>query len=107
MEMDTYRYHGHCPTLASPPQPRRGRASAPRAPSSARRHLLDGELATADELKAIDADVKKEVAAAVEAAKAASEPTEELHKDIYTHQSADFFIRGLITASVGSYGVTR
>ena len=35
-------------------------------------------------------------------------PPEELYKDIYTDQSADFFIRGSdFTASVGSYGVTR
>ena len=49
------------------------------------------------------------MAAAVEDAKAASEPPpEELYKDIYTDQSADFFIRGSdFTASVGSYGVTR
>ena len=113
MEMDTYRYHGH--SMSDPGITYRNRdevagVRAARDPvERAKRYLLDGELATADELKAIDADVKKEVAAAVEAAKAASEPPpEELYKDIYTDQSADFFIRGSdLTASVGSYGVTR
>ena len=113
MEMDTYRYHGH--SMSDPGITYRNRdevagVRAARDPvERAKRYLLDGELATADELKAIDADVKKEVAAAVEAAKAASEPPpEELYKDIYTDQSADFFIRGSdFTASVGSYGVAR
>ena len=37
--------------------------------------------------------------------KTAEPPPEELYKDIYTDQSADFFIRGSdFTASVGSYG---
>ena len=113
MEMDTYRYHGH--SMSDPGITYRNRdevagVRAARDPvEQVPLRALDGELATADELKAIDADVKKEVAAAVEAAKAASEPPpEELYKDIYTDQSADFFIRGSdFTASVGSYGVTR
>ena len=67
------------------------------------------EFATEAELKAIDAEVKKEVNAAVDAAKAAPiPPMSDLYTDIYTDQSPQFFMRGCdLSVSSGTYGTTR
>jgi pyruvate dehydrogenase E1 component alpha subunit len=113
MEMDTYRYHGH--SMSDPGITYRAREEVAgvrkaRDPAErAKRYLLDLELATAAEIKAVEVDARAEVEAAVEAAKAAPfPPREELFKDIYTDQSESFFIRGSdFTLSHGTYGVTK
>jgi len=75
----------------------------------AKRYLLDLELATAAEIKAIEAEVRAEVEAAVEGAKAAPQPPRDiLFEEIYTDQSKDFFIRGCdMTVNHGTYGITK
>jgi len=113
MEMDTYRYHGH--SMSDPGITYRNREEvagvrAARDPvERAKRYLLDTELATAADLKAIETEVKAEVVAAVETAKSAPEPDAgAMFTDIYTDQSSSFFIRGSdFTASSGVYGSTK
>ena len=74
MEMDTYRYHGH--SMSDPGITYRNRdevagVRAARDPiARIKKYVLELEFATEAELKAIDAEVKKEVNAAVDAAKA-------------------------------------
>lgn len=82
MEMDTYRYHGH--SMSDPGSTYRTRDEV----SNIRQHrdpiervrklLLDNGLAEVAELKAIEKAAKKEVDAAIEAAKAADFPGEEV-----------------------------
>jgi len=111
--MDTYRYHGH--SMSDPGITYRNREEvagvrAARDPvERAKRYLLDTELATAADLKAIETEVKAEVVAAVETAKSAPEPDAgAMFTDIYTDQSSSFFIRGSdFTASSGVYGSTK
>jgi len=113
MEMDTYRYHGH--SMSDPGITYRNRDEVAgvrktRDPvERAKRYLLDLELADAAEIKAIEAEVRQEVEAAVEGAKAAAEPERALlFEDIYTDQSKEFFIRACdSTVNHGSYGVTK
>lgn len=113
MEMDTYRYHGH--SMSDPGITYRNRdevagVRAARDPvDRAKRYLIDNELATAAEIKAIDVKVRKEVEAAVEMAKSAPyPPREELFRDIYTDQSSEFFIRACdTTVNHGVYGTTK
>jgi len=113
MEMDTYRYHGH--SMSDPGITYRNRDEVAgvrktRDPvERAKRYLLDLELADAAEIKAIEAEVRQEVEAAVEGAKAAAEPDRALlFEDIYTDQSKDFFIRACdTTVNHGTYGVTK
>jgi len=110
LEMDTYRYHGH--SMSDPGITYRNRdevagVRAARDPvARIKKYLLDLEFATEPEIKTIDAAVKKEVEAAVAAAKAAPEPAmSALYEDIYTDQSKDFFMRGCdMSASHGVYG---
>ena len=110
MEMDTYRYHGH--SMSDPGITYRNRdevagVRAARDPvARIKKYLLDLEFATEQEIKTIDMAVKKEVEAAVAAAKAAPEPPmTALYEDIYTDQSKDFFMRGCdMGASNGVYG---
>jgi pyruvate dehydrogenase E1 component alpha subunit len=113
LEMDTYRYHGH--SMSDPGITYRNRdevagVRAARDPiQRIKKYLLELEMATEAELKAIDAAVKKEVDAAVEAAKAAAlPPMSDLYTDIYTDQSAEFFMRGCdLSVSHGVYGTTK
>jgi len=98
MEMDTYRYHGH--SMSDPGITYRNRDEVAgvrktRDPvERAKRYLLDLEFATAAELKEIEATCRAEVEAAVEGAKVAAEPERALlFQDIYTDQSAEFYIR--------------
>jgi len=113
IEMDTYRYHGH--SMSDPGVTYRNRdevagVRATRDPvERIKRYILETELGTAAEIKQIEADVKKEVNEAVEAAKALPQPDPaELWTDIYTDQSANFFMRGSdFSVSKGVYGVTK
>ena len=113
MEMDTYRYHGH--SMSDPGITYRNRdevASVRKARDPverAKRYLLDLELSTAAELKEVEVAARKEVDAAVEAAKAAPQPPpHEMYEDIYCDQTKDFFMRGCdFTASRGVYGTTK
>ena len=59
--------------------------------------------------KAIEAEARAEVEAAVEGAKAAAAPELGLlYEDIYSDQSANFFMRGCdMTVSHGVYGTTK
>merc|ERR1719327_746298 len=99
VEMDTYRYHGHSMSDPGITYRNRDEVSAVRTTRDpverCKRYLLETELATAAEIKEVDAAVKAEVTAAVEAAKATPFPEPaELWTDIYTDQSSNFFIRG-------------
>jgi len=113
MEMDTYRYHGH--SMSDPGITYRNREEvagvrAARDPvERAKRYLLENELASATDLKAIDAEVKPEVPARVEVAKSAEHPAfDSMYEDIYTDQTPAFFMRGCdLTVSRGTYGATR
>mmetsp|Transcript_45443 Transcript_45443/g.146291 ORF Transcript_45443/g.146291 Transcript_45443/m.146291 type:complete len:440 (+) Transcript_45443:57-1376(+) len=113
MEMDTYRYHGH--SMSDPGITYRNRdevsqVRAARDPvDRAKRYCIDTELVTEAEIKEIDKEVKAEVAAAVEAAKAAPPPEQsELWTDVHVGQSKDFFMRGPdISTSSGVYGTNR
>jgi len=113
VEMDTYRYHGH--SMSDPGITYRNRdevagVRATRDPvERTKRYLLDTGFATAAEIKEIDAAVKAEVNAAVEAAKATPQPDPaELWTDIYTDQSPDFYMRGCdYKSGSGVYGVTN
>ena len=113
LEMDTYRYHGH--SMSDPGITYRNRdevagVRAARDPvQRIKKYLLELEFATEADIKAIDADVKKEVNAAVEAAKAAPiPPMSDLYTDIYTDQSPAFFMRGCdMSVSSGTYGTTK
>jgi len=113
MEMDTYRYHGH--SMSDPGITYRNRDEVAgvrktRDPvERAKRYLTELDLATAAEIKAIEAEVRKEVDEAVEAAKASPQPERALlFQDIYTDQSPEFFIRACDnTVNHGVYGVTK
>lgn len=78
LEMDTYRYHGH--SMSDPGSTYRTRDEITsirqqRDPvEHARKLLLDNGLADAAELKAVEKEVKREVDAAIEAAKAGTAP---------------------------------
>ena len=74
-----------------------------------KRYCLETELVAPAELKEIEVEAKREVLAAVEAAKAAPQPVqEELYNGIYTDQSDAFFIRGAnLDNGVGIYGATK
>lgn len=113
VEFDTYRYHGH--SMSDPGITYRNRdevsqVRAARDPvDRAKRYCIDTELVTEAEIKEIDKEVKAEVAAAVEAAKAAPPPEQsELWTDVHVGQSKDFFMRGPdISTSSGVYGTNR
>ena len=113
MEMDTYRYHGH--SMSDPGITYRNRDEVAgvrktRDPvERAKRYLTDLELATAAEIKAIEAELRAEVEAAVEGAKAAPQPARDLlFEDIYSNQSKEFFIRACDnTVNHGVFGVTK
>jgi len=113
MEMDTYRYHGH--SMSDPGITYRNRDEVAgvrktRDPiERAKRYLLELDLATPAEIKAIEAEVRKEVDAAVEGAKSGEMPgREHLYQDIYSDQSSEFFIRACDnTLNHGVAGVTK
>jgi pyruvate dehydrogenase E1 component alpha subunit len=88
VEMDTYRYHGH--SMSDPGSTYRSRDEISsirqqRDPVEyVRRLLLDHGLAEVSEIKAVEKEVKREVDAAVEAAKAGEAPgAHVLYEDVY------------------------
>ena len=89
VEMSTYRYHGH--SMSDPGTTYRNRDEIAamrqtRAPIEfVKNLLLEHTDATEDELKAIEKDVRAEVAAACDRAKAGSQPSsiDELVGNIY------------------------
>ncbi len=88
MEMDTYRYHGHSMSDPGISYRNRDEVSAVRSERDpvelVKSWLLEHELATKEELKAIDRGVRAEIEAAVEAAKAAPVPPQsELYRDVF------------------------
>jgi len=113
MEMDTYRYHGH--SMSDPGITYRNRDEVAgvrktRDPvERAKRYLTELNLADAAEIKAVEAEVRKEVEEAVEGAKAAAQPERALlFQDIYSDQSTEFFIRACDnTVNHGTYGITK
>jgi len=113
MEMDTYRYHGH--SMSDPGITYRNRDEVAgvrktRDPvERAKKYLLELELMEAAEIKAVETEVRKEVEAAVEAAKAAAPPEHALlYQDIYSDQSSEFFIKSCdASKDHGVFGVTK
>ena len=93
MEMDTYRYHGH--SMSDPGITYRSRdevsgVRTARDPVDlVKRWLIELGLSTKEEVKAIEQGVRREIDAAVAAAKAeAPPPARELTADIYVGGSA-------------------
>nr|KAG5705270.1 hypothetical protein BaRGS_010721 [Batillaria attramentaria] len=109
LEAATYRYYGH--SMSDPGISYRSREEVQevretRDPiTSFRDRLVTSELATADELKAIDNDVKKEVNEAAEKAKTDPElPLSELYTHIYHQPEPDMKVRGCDITVVGTMG---
>jgi len=91
LEMKTYRYRGH--SMSDPAKYRTkeevDEVKKTRDPIEHLREKLEPAGVTADELKAVDADVKKVVAEAVEFARTSPEPDpSELYTDVYLEASA-------------------
>ncbi|KAG8459971.1 hypothetical protein KFE25_011020 [Diacronema lutheri] len=104
LEMDTYRYHGH--SMSDPGVTYRDREEVSgvrraRDPVEGLKNLLlKHNLATPEEIKALETRTRKEMDVAVEAAKKdPAPPLSELYKDVYCRQSPDMFIRGADLAS--------
>jgi pyruvate dehydrogenase E1 component alpha subunit len=90
VEAATYRYHGH--SMSDPGTSYRTREEIQevrqsRDPiTSFKDKVLGADLVTAEELKEIDAKIKKEIDAAVKLAKSDAEiPLEELYGDVYSN----------------------
>ena len=89
VEMSTYRFHGHSMTDPGKTYRDRAEVAAMREkhdPNDFVKHLLlEHTDATEDELKAIEKDVRAEVAAACDRAKAGSKPesTDDLVRNVY------------------------
>ncbi|CAM9163127.1 unnamed protein product, partial [Ectocarpus fasciculatus] len=88
VELDTYRYHGH--SMSDPGTTYRtrdevGSVRSARDPVEyAKKLMLDFEMATAEELKQVEKQIRSEVQGALERAKSASvPPVEELYKDVF------------------------
>lgn len=88
MEMNTYRYVGH--SMSDPGTTYRTRdeiaaARAERDPiDKVKKWLLEHDLATEDELKEMELEIRKEMDEAVEFAKASKEPEiKEMFTDVY------------------------
>lgn len=99
MEAATYRYHGH--SMSDPGTSYRTRDEIQEVRQSRdpitnfKDKLLSNELATNEELKEIDAEIKKEIDEAVKASRSDPElPVEELYADVYSNPLEEF-IRGI------------
>lgn len=89
VEMNTYRYHGH--SMSDPGVTYRNRDEisqmrATRDPIEAvKKRLLENNLATAEEIKDIEKEVRAEVVKAAKEAKASGKPDESIAvQDVYT-----------------------
>ncbi|XP_062510198.1 pyruvate dehydrogenase E1 component subunit alpha, mitochondrial-like [Corticium candelabrum] len=98
MELDTYRYYGH--SMSDPGTSYRGRGDVQavrkaRDPIMAcKERILEKDLATEDELKDIDKEIRKMVQEASDfAMKSADPPLDDLYKDIY-YNEPKFKVRG-------------
>lgn len=98
VEMKTYRYHGH--SMSDPGITYRSRDEVSGVRQSrdcienVKQRLLDTEWATKEELKAVEKEVRAEVAAATKAAKAGNPPPA---SDLYTHvyvEGVPEYVRG-------------
>jgi len=101
MEAATYRYHGH--SMSDPGTSYRTREEIQEVRQNRdpitqfKEKMVDANLATADEVKEIDVQVRNEVDKATKDAKADSEiNVEELSADIYAH-NLEQTIRGLVS----------
>ena len=99
MEMATYRYHGH--SMSDPGTSYRTRdeiqeVRKTRDPITGfKDRIITSQLATEDELKAIDKEVRKEVDEALKSATGDGlVPPEALYTDIY-HSTPNQWIRGV------------
>lgn len=99
VEAATYRYHGH--SMSDPGTSYRTRDEIQEVRQSRdpitnfKDKLLSTELATAEELKAIDAEIKKEIDEAVKSSRGDPElPNEHLYADIYSN-NLEPSIRGI------------
>jgi len=99
IEIETYRYHGH--SMSDPGLTYRDREEVQNVRKTSdcialvKKHILDNGFATEKELKAIDKEVRADIKAANDRAKAASFPAaEELYTEIYWNETPPF-IRGV------------
>merc|ERR1719382_2184999 len=95
VEMMTYRYHGH--SMSDPGTTYRNREEIAMTRSTRdplefiKQTMIDAQLADADQLKAIEKNIRKQVQADVLEAKKSLPPTDEdLFKHIYAAHDADF-----------------
>jgi len=98
LEMETYRYMGH--SMSDPGLTYRSRdevnaVKAEKDPiDRIKLYLVDNEIATQDELKAIEAEIRKEVEDAVkEAQEAEVPPLEDLYQDVYVDKP--YYVRAV------------
>ncbi|OWF49774.1 pyruvate dehydrogenase E1 component subunit alpha, mitochondrial-like [Mizuhopecten yessoensis] len=99
LEVATYRYSGH--SMSDPGTSYRSREEVKEVRekkdpiTTFKEKLLSSNLATADELKKIDTEVRKEVEAAAELAKNDTELSGDyLYNQIYNQPPADYIVRG-------------
>lgn len=99
VEAATYRYHGH--SMSDPGTSYRTRDEIQEVRQSKdpitnfKDRLLSTDLASAEELKQIDAEIKTEIDEAIKSAREEPEiPVEELYADVY-HNPIEKNIRGI------------
>ena len=95
VEMNTYRYHGH--SMSDPGTTYRSREEIQQYRQArdpieyVKKVIVEHDLATQDELKGIEKELRGEVQAALAEAKASPEPdTENLFKDIFVNEQPAF-----------------
>ncbi|XP_066294552.1 pyruvate dehydrogenase E1 component subunit alpha, mitochondrial-like isoform X2 [Branchiostoma lanceolatum] len=108
LEVATYRYHGHSmsdPGTTYRPREEIQEMRKTRDPiTGLRERLISVNLATAEEMKQIDLDVRAEIDKAVEQAKADPElPVEEMYNDIFVDEPP-FKVRG---TNPFMYGISK
>eukprot|EP01015_Nassula_variabilis_P030663 TRINITY_DN6777_c0_g1_i1.p1 TRINITY_DN6777_c0_g1~~TRINITY_DN6777_c0_g1_i1.p1 ORF type:complete len:415 (+),score=119.31 TRINITY_DN6777_c0_g1_i1:66-1310(+) len=97
IELDTYRYHGH--SMSDPGISYRTREEVSQQRKerdcieTLKRFIIENKIATEEQVKAIDKEVRAEIDAAVEKARADPLPNEaSLTKDVYV-ENPDYYIR--------------